>query len=146
MKTFSANGQPLPAGFAFELNGLAYPWNWLDLASAADLAAHGIVETTVPDPVVVPEQISDRQFFQQMAAQGVITQADALAAVKTGTVPAALQSLINALPADQQFGATMIVSGATIFNRHHPLTVAIGTAYGWTSSQMDAFWIAAAAL
>lgn len=110
------------------------------------LAAGGVPDPYVPPPPPVPEIISDRQFFQQLAVQGVITQAEALAAVKTGTIPTALQNLISALPADQQFGATMIVSGATTFNRSHALTIAIGQAYGWTAAQMDALWMAAAAL
>lgn len=104
----------------------------------------------VPDPYVaaevVPESISDRQFFQQLAAQGVITQEDALAAVKIGAIPAALQQVIDGLPPGQQFGASMIVSGATIFQRHHPLTIAIGAASGWTADQIDAFFRAAAVL
>jgi hypothetical protein len=40
----------------------------------------------------------------------------------------------------------MIVSGATTFERSHPLTVAIGAAYGWTSDQIDAFFRMASAL
>ena len=90
--------------------------------------------------------ISRRQFFQQLAVQGVITQVEALSAVKTGTIPAALQTLINGLPPDQQFGATMIVSGSATFERNNPLTIAIGTAYGWSSDQINALFRAAAAL
>lgn len=97
-------------------------------------------------PRIVPDEISDRQFFQQLALGGIITQAEALAAVKTGTMPAALQALIEALPADQRFGAQMIVSGATIFQRHHPMTDAIGASYGWKPEQIDTFFIAASAL
>jgi hypothetical protein len=57
-----------------------------------------------------------------------------------------LLAIINAMPADQQFAAKMLVSGATVFERSHPMTVAIGTAYGWTSAQIDALFSAAAAL
>lgn len=110
------------------------------------LAAGGVPATYTPPPPLAPASISDRQFFQQLAVQGIISQNDALAAVKTGAIPDALQQLINALPSDQQFGATMIVSGATTFERNHPLTIAIGTAYGWTADQMDALFSAAAAL
>jgi len=90
--------------------------------------------------------ISDRQFFQQLAAQGIITQAEALAAVKTGTIPATLQAIVNALPPDQQFPAQMLLSGATVFERKHPLTSAVGSAYGWSSVQVDQFFISAGAL
>ena len=53
---------------------------------------------------------------------------------------------INAMPADQQFAAKMLVSGATVFERNHPMTIAIGAAYGMTSDEIDAFFRAAAAL
>jgi hypothetical protein len=109
-------------------------------------AAGNAAAPYVPPPAPVPQSISDRQFFQQLAIQGVITETEALAAVKTGAVPTALQALIDAMPTDQQFGATMIVSGATTFERCHELTLAIGRAYGWTSDQMDALWRAAAEL
>lgn len=110
------------------------------------LAAGNTPDPYVPPPSPMPESISDRQFFQQLAVQGVISQDDALAAVRIGTIPAALQALINGLPADQQFGATMIISGATIFERNHPLTVALGADYGWTVAQLDDFFRAAAVL
>ncbi len=104
-----------------------------------------------PTPVTaqvpaVPQVISDRQFFQQLAVQGVITQAEALSAVQTGTIPSEMQPLINALPATEQFAAQMQICGATQFERTDPLTLAIGQAYGWTAAQLDALWIAAAAL
>lgn len=99
-----------------------------------------------PPPPPKPSSISDRQFFQQLAVQGVITQDEALAAVRTGAIPAALQHLIDGLPSDQQFGATMILSGATTFERNHPLTIAIGAAYGWQAEQVDALFRAAAVL
>ncbi len=100
-------------------------------------------------PVVVepvPETISDRQFFQQLAIAGVITKAEALAAVKTGDIPAALEKFIAPLPDDQKFNAEMLLSGATIFARAHPLTEAIGAAQGMTPAQVDDFFRAAAAL
>ncbi|MBC9876335.1 hypothetical protein G8O24_03110 [Bradyrhizobium sp. INPA01-394B] len=110
-----------------------------------------IAAGNTPGPYIVPAAavppaISDRQFFQQLALQGIVSQDDALAAVRTGVIPAALQQLINGLPADEQFGATMIVAGATTFERWHPLTIAIATAYGWSSDQLDTFFRAAAVL
>lgn len=97
------------------------------------------------EPMPLPP-ISDRQFYQQAAVEGYITQAEALAAVQTGTIPAVLQALVATLPADQQFGANMILAGATQFNRLHPLTVAFMTARGMTSDDGDTFWRAAGQL
>jgi hypothetical protein len=101
----------------------------------------------VPPPPPVPQEISDRQFFQQAAVAGVITQAEALAAVQTGTIPAVLQAMVDAIQdADERFAATMILSGATIFERNHPLTEAIGVGAGWTSEQIDQFFMLASLL
>ncbi|QCN96675.1 hypothetical protein D3093_15150 (plasmid) [Azospirillum argentinense] len=94
----------------------------------------------------VPASISDRQFFQQMAVDGYISQAEALAAVKTGNVPAILLALIADMPSGERFAAEMLLSGATTYERAHPLSVAIGEARGLTPEEVDAFFQAAAKL
>ncbi|EKF58586.1 hypothetical protein QWE_18338 [Agrobacterium albertimagni AOL15] len=99
-----------------------------------------------PPPAPVPEGISDRQFFHILAVDGLITEAEALAAVKTGDAPAAFETLIALLPGDERFGARMLLEGATTFERRHPLTDAFGTMYGMTSEQVDDLWRRAAAL
>jgi hypothetical protein len=106
------------------------------------------VYTPPPQPAAPPAPIptiSDRQFFQQLAIEGIISQDEALAS-NAAVIPAPLLNIINAMPADQQFAAKMIVSGATTFERGNPMTIAIGTAYGMTSDQIDAFFRAAASL
>ena len=95
---------------------------------------------------VVPQVISDRQFFQQLAAQRVISEDEALAAVQTGTIPSEMQPLVTALPEAEQFGAKMMLSGATQYDRANAIVAAIGQAYGWTSAQLDAVWVAASTL
>lgn len=92
-----------------------------------------------PDPELIPD-ISDRQFFQQLAVEGRVSEAEALAAVATGTIPAAMLALINQLPADQRFNAKMLVSGATTFRRAHPVSELIRQLYSWTPAQADKFW------
>ena len=100
----------------------------------------------VPLPPV-PQIISDRQFFQQAAVLSLITQAEALAAVQTGAIPAMLQTVVDELPdADTRFAATMLLAGATQFERNHPLTVEVGVHLGLTTAQVDDFFIAAAQL
>lgn len=97
-------------------------------------------------PVIIPE-ISDRQFFQQAAIQGMITQEEALAAVQTGSIPANLQSIVDTIQNEsEKFAATMILSGATTFNRNHPLTETIGDYLGMTSDQIDSFFLDASRL
>ncbi|WP_232629170.1 hypothetical protein [Methylobacterium sp. Leaf118] len=95
----------------------------------------------------VPPIISDRQFAQRLAEIGIITRDEALAFVKRGDVPAALQAAIDAIPGEaDRFAADMQVSGATVFERSHPSTLALAQALGWSSAQMDDLWRRAAAL
>lgn len=103
----------------------------------------------MPPPAPPPTMpiISDRQFFQQAAIDGIITQAEALAAVKTGEVPVVLQTIVDGIPDDtEKFAAQMLLSGATTFNRNHPLTEAVGQSLGWSSQQIDNFFLSAALL
>lgn len=90
--------------------------------------------------------ISDRQFFQALALQGFVTEDEALAAVQVGAIPAGMMPLINALPSDQQFNAKMLLSGATQFERDHPLVAAFAQANNITEAATDALWIFAASL
>lgn len=112
-------------------------WKWTE--------AGGFV---APDPVPTPlPPISDRQFFQQASIAGFITKAEALAAVQTGAIPAALQAIVNSIPDEEQkFAATMILAGATTFERQHPFTIQIGYAMGLSDADVDNFFIAAGQL
>lgn len=120
-------------------------WNSTTIVQPTEAQLESVDTDSIKAALAVPQSISDRQFFQQLAVQGVITQDEALQA-NAAVIPSELMTLINGLPANQQFDAKMKVSGATTFLRSDPLTVAIGTAYGWTSAQIDAFFTAAAAL
>lgn len=93
---------------------------------------------TPPPPI--PEEISDRQFFEALALMGLITEAEALAAVKTGEIPAAMQVAIEGLPPEQRFPVEMIVSGATIFHRSNPLTNQLGQSLGKNPAEIDTLW------
>lgn len=93
-----------------------------------------------------PNEISRRQFFQQLAVQEIITKAEALAAMQTGVIPAPLQAIIDTLPEENQFEAQMLVIGADTFNRAHPLTEVVRLALGWTEEQRNNFFRDAAKL
>lgn len=97
-------------------------------------------------PVTVeatPESISDRQFFQQLAVEGLITRQEAIQAVKTGELPQVFATFIASLPEDGQFAAEMALSGATTFNRSNPLVAAFAAAQGIDSATVDSIWRAA---
>ncbi|WP_311276173.1 hypothetical protein [Methylobacterium sp. WCS2018Hpa-22] len=111
-------------------------------AGGSDIA----VEPYAPVEPEAVDVISDRQFFQQLAIDGVIDRAEALAAVRTGDIPAKLVVLISDLPADARFNAEMLISGAITFLRSHPLSDVIRNALGWTPQRLADFWRAAAAL
>lgn len=108
---------------------------------------HTLEEFEPPPPPMPPLVISDRQFYQQAALDGYITREDALAAVQTGFVPAPLQTIVDAITDEtERFNTQMLLSGATIFYRDHPLTNQIGSAFGKSPQEMDQFFLAAAAL
>lgn len=119
---------------------------WVETDGASPDAAEIDAVLTPPQAPLVPDAISDRQFFQQLAIMGLITTGDAIAAVATGTIPASLAAFIGTLPGDQQFAANMMLAGATQFNRSHPMTLALAQGMGWTTAQLDMLWTAAAAL
>lgn len=114
--------------------------------AGGDWTYNGTALVAPPAVVYVPQMISRRQFFQQLAVQGVITQAEAIAVLGAGTMPPELQTVLNALPAAQQFAASCFLLAAGDILRTHLMTLAIGTAYGWSSAQIDALFTAAALL
>lgn len=116
-------------------------------ASAADLVqAHVAAAPPIAPVYPIPAVVSDRQFFHAAALMGVITPAEALAAVSTGAIPALLEDIVTALPEGPQFDARMVLSGAIEFRREHPLVNVIGDTLGWTSAQVDNLYRLAGAL
>lgn len=96
---------------------------------------------------IVVGQISDRQFATELRNRGIITQAEAMAFVSRGEIPAALAALIAALPNQEaRDDAELLLAGATVFDRANPYVELIGTAFGWSTDQIDDFFRAAAAL
>jgi hypothetical protein len=121
-----------------------------DVTQAERDAAQSIIDGFTIEQMqapAMPRVISDRQFFQALAMQGAITQDEALAAVRTGAIPEAMQTFIDAIPdQDQRFGATMLLSGAVEFDRSHPLVESFRQAMGWTVQQTNDLWRLAATL
>lgn len=105
------------------------------------LLDHGLLTVSdfVPPTSGPPIIISDRQFFQQLAIDGVITQDEALATAD-GTMPGLLLAIIGQMPAETQFSALMLVKNATTFERYHPLTAVVGQALGWDDERLDTLW------
>lgn len=100
---------------------------------------------TLPRPV--PFQISDRQFAHALKNAGVITHQEAMEFVQTGTIPAALKTVVDAIAdREQREAAELLLAGATVFQRGHPMTEALRSAMKWTKEQTDDLWRAGASL
>lgn len=94
-----------------------------------------------PSPQV-PESISDRQFFQQAAVVSLISKEEALEAVKVGTIPNTLNVIVSSIEdANTRFAAEMVLSGATVFYRTHPLVDQVRIYLGMTNEEIDTFFI-----
>lgn len=82
----------------------------------------------IPPPPGV-DQISYRQFAMEARDRGFLTQAEAVAFVSSGTIPSFLAAIISALPTQQERDdAELLIAGATVFERYHPLTIVVGEA------------------
>lgn len=90
--------------------------------------------------------VSPRQFFQALAIREHIAEDEALDAVGSGVIPAAMLELIEQLPSYAQFGAKMLIRGATIYERSNALAGLMGSIYGWDDAALDEFWVFAATL
>lgn len=112
-------------------------------AGAEPILSIAVVE---PEPPAVPDAISDRQFAQQLAILGTITEAEALAWAARGELPEAMEVAIAALPEENRFGARMLLSSATTYERAHPLVPLLGGLLGYDEAETDDLWRAAVAL
>lgn len=90
-----------------------------------------------------PRTISDRQFFTALWKEGLITFEEALAATAVGTIPATIQNFIDTLAVFDPTGAqeaTLLLSGATEFQRDNYIVPVFGSMYGMNDAQIDALW------
>lgn len=112
-------------------------------AGAEPILSIGAVE---PEPQPVPTAISDRQFAQQLAILGTITEAEALAWAARGELPDAIEGAIAALPEESRFSARMLLASATTYERSHPLVGPLADLLGYDAAEIDDLWRAAALL
>lgn len=103
-------------------------------------------------PAPVPAVISDRQFGQGLWHDGLISYEECEVFVSVGTIPKALQDIIDTL-ADDDTGqptprkeATILLKGAKEYQRANELVDVIRQAQKWTVDQLDQHWRGWAAL
>lgn len=104
----------------------------------AVLIAAGVVD--------VPQTISPRQFAQEAWSRSYMTYDEALAFAGAGTVPAALDALLNQLPDEQGKLIRLFIVGSLSYDRAHQATAAIGALWGLDSAGLDDFFRDAAKL
>jgi hypothetical protein len=112
-------------------------------ATPAEIAE---IEALRNAPPPVPAAISRRQLLIALAQAKWITEAEALAAAKTGELPAAIDAVFGALPEDQALAARITWATMTQVERSHPLVQALIDAKLATAEQVDALFKAAAEL
>lgn len=100
-----------------------------------------------PIPEPVPNSISRRQFFQQLAVLNIITKQEAISSLQGGSIPTPIQTIIDTLPTeDDKFNAQMLIIGAQTFEINHPLSEIVRQSLQWTVEQRDEFWVNASKL
>jgi hypothetical protein len=108
-------------------------------AEGVDLPPEPVPEAPPPQPIV----ITNRQLFAALALNGMITHAEALAAGKTGEVPAAIDAVFGLLPAQDAFLARLTWATMREVARDHPLIAAMVAAGVATDEQVDALFAVA---
>jgi hypothetical protein len=107
-----------------------------------DLPPEPQPEPPPPPPIV----LTARQLFAALALTGMITEAEALAAGRTGEVPAAVEAVFATLPPQDAFLARLTWATMRDVPRNHPLIGAMIAAEVATDEQVDALFALGAAI
>lgn len=138
------HGEAIPAG-AIPISAETHA-SWLLDTSRQRWDGSALVPYTPPVVVTVPRQITRRQLLLALAGAGLITGAEALAAATTGAVPARIDKVFGALPADQALAARITWATMAVAEREHPLIGALVAAKLATAAEVDALFTSAATL
>ena len=95
-----------------------------------------------PAPIV----LTSRQLFAALALTGFITEAEALAAGRTGAVPIAIDDVFAELPDQEAFLARLTWATMREVPRDHPLIGALVAANLATGQQVDGIFTLGASL
>lgn len=95
-----------------------------------------------PPPIV----LTNRQLFAALALTGFITEPEALAAGRTGEVPAAIDAVFGVLPEQDAFLARLTWATMREVKRDHPLITAMIAANLATAQQVDAIFALGASI
>lgn len=95
--------------------------------------------TPEPQEPPIPATISKRQFWQQLANMGMITKAEALAVMVSGTLPPAFDALVSALDEDDEFKARMQLA-TNDYERSNEYVAAFAQAQDIDDATVDEIW------
>ena len=109
----------------------------------ADLAQRAIDVLPIQS---VPVFLTNRQLFIALALTGFITEAEALAAARMGTVPAAIEAVFAELPNQDAFAARVTWATMREVARDHPLITIMIAANLATEEQVDAIFTLGASI
>lgn len=110
----------------------------------ADANGYPVAVDPPPLPAAIPT-LTRLQFLIGLKEAGFITEEEGLAAT-TGTPPANIAALFDALPAAEKFRALVRFAAMTQVGRGEPLVAAYAAAQNLTDAQVDAFFISSAQL
>jgi hypothetical protein len=138
----------------FVIRLTATGWNYHVTADdplfpAVGAAAEGADLPPEPVPEPLPSAsivLTNRQLFAALALTGFITEVEALAAGRTGAVPALVDAVFASLPAQDAFLARLTWATMREVPRNHPLISAMVDANLATSEQVDGIFALGASL
>ena len=108
-------------------------------ADVMDAIASGEPVGTPPAPIIPIPNLSFSQLLIGLVTEGWITEADGEAWL-SGTLPAAVLSVINNLPIEQRFPAKARALQPSVVIRSDALVIAMGAAAGKTDEDIDSFF------
>lgn len=119
----------------------------------ADIRAHGnipayVAPTPDPDEARAAMQITRRQVMIGLAAEGLISAQEAVAAATTGAAPAQIEAIFAAMPEPQQTTARITWGSFTVAYRLDPMIPLIAAAANppLDDAALDAFFTTYAAI
>lgn len=140
-KAARAVAQALVSGASAELQDLAQRRTGYD-AEGQPYTLEQPVDTLklLPDPGTIPAKISSRQFFWALYKRKFINKEEAMAAIKAGTTPPLVVSILAGIPGEARDDAEALIMGAMDIERANPSTQLFGGAVGMTQEEIDLFF------
>ena len=93
-----------------------------------------------PQPPAPPDSITPRQMILALLHSDIITEDEALAAARTGAVPAAIEAMFAGLSRQDAVAARVTWAKMSIVERTHPLVQQLGGLLKKSEAEMDAFF------